>query len=146
MAEPMPEESQDELEQQAMSIAMADLQNAPVNSALRWYSWIVKLMPAILTFMLPFIFSVVIRLPLISRYQLDGDWLALAYVIILLLSTFVLGFVHARIKRAISPSDRKLQDIALSSQAVDFFLKQLLFAPAVLVAIIVFFMLLAALF
>lgn len=129
MADLMPEESPETLERLATEISLAERQDAPVNHALSWYLALVCFMPTIMCIAVAVIISVVRRMSWIARFQIDGDWLALGYVIFIGLSTFVLGFVHSRIYGALHPGENPKRGGQLWWHAVKFFFLQLLLIP-----------------
>ena len=129
MADPMPEESPETLERLATEIALAERQDAPVNRALSWYLALVCFMPTIMCIALALIISVVHRMSWVARFQIDGDWLVLGYVIFIGLSTFVLGFVHSRVYDALHPENNPKRGGQLWLYAFRFFFFQLLLIP-----------------
>ena len=125
----MPEESPETLERLATEIALTERCKAPVNRALSWYLALMCFMPTIMCIALALIISVVQRLTWVARFQIDGDWLALGYVIFIVLSTFVMGFVHSRIYDALHPGENPKRGGQLWWHAVKFFFLQLLLIP-----------------
>ena len=125
----MQEENPETLERMATEIAMAERRSRPVNRALRWYLLIVCLMPTMICIALALLTSIVLRVPWIARFLIDGDWLVLAYFIIIGISTFILGFVHSRLYDARHPEQEPKRNGAMLSHAIRFFFFQLLLIP-----------------
>ncbi len=125
----MQEENPETLERMATEIAMAERRSTPVNRALRWYLLLVSFMPTMICIVLATATSMVQRMPWIARFQIDGDWLALAYLIMIGLSTFLLGFVHSRLYDALRPEQAPKRNGALWWHAIRFFFFQLLLIP-----------------
>ena len=125
----MQEEDPETLERMATEIAMAERRSTPVNRALRWYLLIVSFMPTMICIVLALLTSMVRRVPWIARFQIDGDWLALAYLIMIGLSTFILGFVHSRLYDALQPEQAPKRNGDLWWHAIRFFFFQLLLIP-----------------
>jgi hypothetical protein len=125
----MQEENPDTFERIASEIAMAERRSTPVNRALRWYLLIVCLMPTMICIALALMTSIVLRVPWIASFLIDGDWLVLAYVIIIGISTFILGFVHSRLYDARHPKQEPKRNGAMLLHAIRFFFFQLLLIP-----------------
>ena len=125
----MQEENPETLERMATEIAMAERRSTPVNRALRWYLLIVCLMPTMICIALALLTSIVLRVPWIASFLIDGDWLVLAYFIIIGISTFILGFVHSRLYDARHPKQEPKRNGAMLWHAIRFFFFQLLLIP-----------------
>ena len=125
----MQEENPETLERMATEIAMAERRSTPVNRALRWYLLIVCLMPTMICIALALLTSIVLRVPWIASFLIDGDWLVLAYFIIIGISTFILGFVHSRLYDARHPEQEPKRNGAMLWHAIRFFFFQLLLIP-----------------
>jgi len=125
----MQEENPETLERIASEIAMAERRSTPVNRALRWYLLIVCLMPTMICIALALLTSIVLRVPWSASFLIDGDWLVLAYFIIIGISTFILGFVHSRLYDARHPEQEPKRNGAMLWHAIRFFFFQLLLIP-----------------
>jgi hypothetical protein len=139
----MQEENPDTLERMATEIAMAERQGVIIDRAqrrmLRRYLFIVLLMPTMICIVLATATSMVQRMPWVARLQIDGDWLVLAYFIIIGLSTFVLGFVHSRVHDALHPEQAPKRNGALWWHAIRFFFFQFGVIPLCISVIALFF-------
>ena len=122
---------------------MAERQGVIIDRAqrrmLQRYLFIVLLMPTMMCIVLATATSMVQRMPWVARLQIDGDWLVLAYVIIMGLSTFVLGFVHSRLHDALHPEKAPKRDGAMWSHAIRFFFFQFGLIPLCIFVIALFF-------
>jgi hypothetical protein len=83
--------------------------------------------------------AIIQRLPWIARYQIDGDWIALAYFIALGLTTLALGYIHARIYDAAHPSTTPKRRGALWWHTIHFFIVQVFVLPLA-ITILAFFL------
>jgi len=136
----MPVESPESLERIATEIALAEQRDVPVNRALRWFqepvrfmvSFIIFLIPTILYYPLGSIFSMVKRSSWFARLQIDEDWLSPGFFLTLVISTFLLGFVHSRVYDALHPENTPKRNGALWWHATQFLFLQLLLAPLVI--------------
>lgn len=132
----MPTETSDPSES---VIATPEPEMLPVNRSLRWYQLIVFLMPTMVAACGAALIAIVQRLPWVARYQIDGDWIALAYFIALGLTTFALGYIHARIYDASHPSTTPKRRGALWWHAIHFFIVQVFVLPLA-ITILAFFL------
>jgi hypothetical protein len=139
----MQEESPETLERMATAIAMAERQDVIIDRAqrrmLRRYLIIVLLMPTMICIVLATATSMVLRMPWVARLNIDGDWLVLAYFIIIGLSTFVLGLVHSRVHDALHPEQAPKRNGDLWWYAIRFFFFQFGVIPLCVFVIALFY-------
>jgi|GEM_PF-3443501 len=139
----MQEENPETLERMATEIAMAERQSVVIDRAqrrmLRRYLIIVLLMPTMICIVLATATSMVLRMPWVARLNIDGDWLVLAYFIIIGLSTFVLGLVHSRVHDALHPEQAPKRNGDLWWYAIRFFFFQFGVIPLCVFVIALFF-------
>ena len=139
----MQEENPETLERMAAEIAMAERQSVVIDRAqrrmLRRYLIIVLLMPTMICIVLATATSMVLRMPWVARLNIDGDWLVLAYFIIIGLSTFVLGLVHSRVHDALHPEQAPKRNSDLWWYAIRFFFFQFGVIPLCVFVIALFY-------
>ena len=131
----MNEENQTSLQEQIAETAIAEQIERSKNPALRWYLRLIFFMPTMVCVTLALLTSIVQRLPWVARFQIDGDWLALSYVIVICVSTFILGLIHSRLYDAVHPENIPKRGVALFWHAVKFFFLQILVVPVTVFAI-----------
>lgn len=126
-------EAEQSLEAQLSAEAVVQ-SRSPLSSSLRWYLRIVFFMPTMVCVSLAMLLSFLRRLPWVSHWQIDGDWLLLAYLIVICVSTFGLGLFHSHLHYALHLESTPEGRFTHCWHAIKFCIVQIAVVPLTIVA------------